>query len=181
MPAIDFTSMTLGFAVPTFSPADADPCFCRSGQLFGACCGARSERRKPPAGIRVLPGFVDPATCRKWVERLCASPAIAPASWMPSAPRRERRYTWRTPHGSAMTSNRACCARPSMTALPRASGWRHRSWAAAWRGSKPRASCATRREAAIFDMRVEVVQAGVRYAIASWAAFSGSRRVRARA
>lgn len=62
--------MPFGYPVAAFSPADTDPCFCRSGRTFGECCGSRATHRHPPAGVQVMPGFVDAATCRQWVERL---------------------------------------------------------------------------------------------------------------
>ncbi len=68
--------MQLGYPVPTFAPADPDPCFCGSGQTFGTCCGARTGRRRPPAGIRVFSRFVDPATCERWVTRLERRPRL---------------------------------------------------------------------------------------------------------
>ena len=58
------------FAVPKFAPQDNDPCFCRSGKPFILCCGSRIEPRNLPAGVQVFPGFLDRATCKKWVKRL---------------------------------------------------------------------------------------------------------------
>lgn len=55
---------------PWFRPTAADPCFCRSGRSFGDCCGSRIADRGPPAGVDLISGFLDPATCRKWVKRL---------------------------------------------------------------------------------------------------------------
>lgn len=66
--------MQVGFPVPHFSPAYADPCFCRSGEVFGKCCGSSAPDRKLPAGVQVFPGFVDEETCRKWVTRLEQQP-----------------------------------------------------------------------------------------------------------
>ena len=60
--------------LPWFTPSAEHPCFCRSGLDFGECCGSRSSDRKPPAGVHLFPGFVDPATCRKWIKRLEAKP-----------------------------------------------------------------------------------------------------------
>ena len=62
--------MPMGYPVPWFAPADADPCFCGRAQSFGECCGSRSERRRPPAGMQVVSGFLEAATCAKWVARL---------------------------------------------------------------------------------------------------------------
>jgi hypothetical protein len=59
---------------PWFTPSAADPCFCCSGQSFGECCGSRSADRMPPAGVHLFPGFLDPATCNKWVKRLETRP-----------------------------------------------------------------------------------------------------------
>lgn len=83
--------MPLGYPVPRFAPADADPCFCGSAQSFGECCGCRSERRRPPAGVQVVSGFLDPATCAKWVARLERQPRerarmLDHASSRPGAP-----------------------------------------------------------------------------------------------
>ncbi len=61
-------------ALPWFTPSATDPCFCFSGQSFGECCGSRSANRKPPAGVHLITGFLDPATCRKWVKRLEGMP-----------------------------------------------------------------------------------------------------------
>jgi len=55
---------------PWFRPAPGDPCFCRSGREFGACCGSHDADRDPPVGVRVFPGFLNPATCARWVRRL---------------------------------------------------------------------------------------------------------------
>ncbi|MEJ8566717.1 2OG-Fe(II) oxygenase [Elongatibacter sediminis] len=83
--------MPLGYPVANFSPADSDPCFCGSGRRFGDCCGARTGRRGPPAGIRVFQRFVEPDLCRKWVERLERRPRkrariLDPEQSSPGAP-----------------------------------------------------------------------------------------------
>lgn len=66
--------MQIGFPVPPFSPTYSDPCFCRSGEVFGKCCGSGAAERGFPAGIQRFENFVDPATCRKWVARLERQP-----------------------------------------------------------------------------------------------------------
>ena len=60
--------------LPWFLPVDSDPCFCRSGRAFGECCGSRQPNRRPPGGVLVYSGFVDPETCGQWVERLEQQP-----------------------------------------------------------------------------------------------------------
>lgn len=57
-------------ALPWFTPSPPDPCFCMSGRTFGECCGLESDDREPPAGVHLFPGFLDEATCAKWVKRL---------------------------------------------------------------------------------------------------------------
>ncbi|MEJ8566298.1 prolyl hydroxylase family protein [Elongatibacter sediminis] len=66
--------MQIGFPVPNFSPGEHEPCFCRSGKTFGACCGSKAAERSLPAGVLVFPGFVDPGVCNKWVRRLERQP-----------------------------------------------------------------------------------------------------------
>lgn len=83
--------MPLGYPVPAFAPRDTDPCFCRSGRAFGACCGSRAAQRQPPAGVQVMPGFVDAAACRQWVKRLERRPRLRarildPSRSTPGAP-----------------------------------------------------------------------------------------------
>ena len=68
--------MPLGYPISWFKPAATDPCFCVSGLTFGECCGTRSEPRKPPVGTQLYSGFLDPATCRKWVTRLEQQPRL---------------------------------------------------------------------------------------------------------
>lgn len=58
------------FPVPPFAMQDADPCFCRSGRAFAACCGSRQKQRNLPAGVQVFHGFLDPIVCQKWIKRL---------------------------------------------------------------------------------------------------------------
>lgn len=52
------------YRYPDFNPAPHDPCFCRSGRRFADCCGSTAADRKPPKGVFVIPGFVDPQACR---------------------------------------------------------------------------------------------------------------------
>ena len=62
--------------LPWFKPSASDPCFCRSGHSFGQCCGLRAADRKPPAGVQLVSGFIDPATCSKWVKKLESKPRL---------------------------------------------------------------------------------------------------------
>lgn len=68
--------MPLGYPISWFKPVDSDPCFCASGRSFGECCGTRSEPRKPPVGTHLIPGFLETATCGKWVARLEQQPRL---------------------------------------------------------------------------------------------------------
>lgn len=43
------------------------PCYCRSGQAFGACCGSENPERPLPYGVRVVPGFLPIQDCRRLV------------------------------------------------------------------------------------------------------------------
>jgi predicted 2-oxoglutarate/Fe(II)-dependent dioxygenase YbiX len=56
-------------SLPWFNPSSSDLCFCKSGLVFGDCCGQLAEDRKPPAGVLLYPGFVNPETCIKWVNK----------------------------------------------------------------------------------------------------------------
>lgn len=51
---------------PRFFPQD--PCFCKSGKLFGACCGNPEPQRQPPAGISIINGFLGTAACSSFIE-----------------------------------------------------------------------------------------------------------------
>lgn len=62
------------FPLPPFAPSPEKPCHCRSGRTFGSCCGLRAADREPPVGVLKFPGFIDPATCGKWVKRLEEKP-----------------------------------------------------------------------------------------------------------
>lgn len=62
--------MAMRQALPWFRPHEEGPCFCGSDLSFGECCGSRDPDRKPPAGVHLFPGFLDPASCKKWVKRL---------------------------------------------------------------------------------------------------------------
>jgi hypothetical protein len=66
--------MPLGYPVPRFAPADADPCFCGNALKFAECCGSRAANRKLPAGVLVVHNFVDPELCAKWLARLEKQP-----------------------------------------------------------------------------------------------------------
>ncbi len=59
---------------PPFRPERQAPCFCDSGKLFKNCCGSFSDRRSLPYGIRLVRGFVNKATCVRWVEYLGRQP-----------------------------------------------------------------------------------------------------------
>ena len=50
-----------------FKPVRTDPCFCGSGQRFKSCCGTLAQSRKPPHGIHIVPGFLSPENCSRWV------------------------------------------------------------------------------------------------------------------
>lgn len=43
------------------------PCFCRSGKLFGECCGSTAEHRPPPAGVFVINNFISPEECQDFI------------------------------------------------------------------------------------------------------------------
>lgn len=45
--------------VPDFQPQDEALCFCGSGEVFGGCCGSRTENRAPPRGLVVIEDFID--------------------------------------------------------------------------------------------------------------------------
>lgn len=60
--------------LPPFQPLAMQACFCRSGKLFGECCGSRSPERDPPVGALLYPNFVAPDLCAKWVKKLEAKP-----------------------------------------------------------------------------------------------------------
>jgi len=62
--------MSIGFEVPAFDPSPGEPCFCNSGLAFGDCCGSKSARRKPPAGVRVAQSFLNQTSCKAWVNYL---------------------------------------------------------------------------------------------------------------
>lgn len=62
--------MPMGYPVPRFAPADADPCFCGNALKFSECCGSRAGDRKLPAGVLVVHNFVDPGQCARWMSRL---------------------------------------------------------------------------------------------------------------
>jgi len=66
--------MPVGQRLPWFIPVDADPCFCLSGKTFAECCGSTAPNRRPPGGVLVYSGFVDPDTCAQWVQRLERQP-----------------------------------------------------------------------------------------------------------
>ncbi|HMB59201.1 MAG TPA: 2OG-Fe(II) oxygenase [Xanthomonadales bacterium] len=66
--------MPVGQPVPWFLPVENGPCFCQSGKSFGECCGSQAPNRRPPAGVLVYSGFLDPETCENWVERLEKQP-----------------------------------------------------------------------------------------------------------
>jgi predicted 2-oxoglutarate/Fe(II)-dependent dioxygenase YbiX len=53
------------------------PCFCGSGQRFKHCCGSADARRRVPHGIEMQPGFLDAATCKRWVDILEQRPRAA--------------------------------------------------------------------------------------------------------
>jgi hypothetical protein len=55
---------------PPFKPAPTHACMCRSGKIFGECCGSKATDRKPPIGALLYPGFIDPDICKKWVRKL---------------------------------------------------------------------------------------------------------------
>jgi hypothetical protein len=66
--------MTIGFKVPDFNPAPDQPCFCDSGEMFENCCGSKSPRRRPPAGVNVARAFLPHITCEEWVNYLETRP-----------------------------------------------------------------------------------------------------------
>lgn len=51
-----------------FPPGRSSHCFCDSGKRFKHCCGDTGPGRATPAGIGILPDFLDAATCRSMVE-----------------------------------------------------------------------------------------------------------------
>jgi len=62
---------------PLFRPLETDPCFCDSGVQFALCCGSKSETRKPPHGVRIIPEFLPLETCQQWVRYFEAQPRQA--------------------------------------------------------------------------------------------------------
>jgi predicted 2-oxoglutarate/Fe(II)-dependent dioxygenase YbiX len=61
-------------AQPAFHPSRGAPCFCGSDRLFRDCCGSFAETRNPPHGVRIVRGYVNRATCQRWVEYLERQP-----------------------------------------------------------------------------------------------------------
>jgi predicted 2-oxoglutarate/Fe(II)-dependent dioxygenase YbiX len=68
--------MSNPFVYPVFRPGRKDPCFCQSGKRFKACCGSTKTNRKPPHGVHILRGFLDPQSCRAWVAHLERQPRL---------------------------------------------------------------------------------------------------------
>lgn len=56
------------FLRPPFPPGRSAACFCGSGRRFKHCCGNTDADRTTPAGIGIVPDFLDSATCRSMVE-----------------------------------------------------------------------------------------------------------------
>ena len=48
-----------------FPPGRSAPCFCNSGKRFKACCGKTDQPRSVPAGIGIVPEFLDASTCER--------------------------------------------------------------------------------------------------------------------
>lgn len=66
--------------VPSFARADFPPgrnasCFCGSGKRFKSCCGQSGDHRPPPAGIGIVPEFLDAETCAQMYDFAQASDA----------------------------------------------------------------------------------------------------------
>jgi len=58
------------------APGPGDPCACGSGVRFRKCCGSTATDRPPPRGVRIVPGFLDPETCRAWIAHLRRQPRL---------------------------------------------------------------------------------------------------------
>ena len=53
------------FPEDSFPPSRNAPCFCGSGERFKRCCGSQAADRKPPHGIHIVEGFLNPEQCRQ--------------------------------------------------------------------------------------------------------------------
>lgn len=62
--------MNESFITPAFNPSPAQACFCGTGLSFSQCCGSTEADRAPPHGVHIIRGFLDAATCDKWVQLL---------------------------------------------------------------------------------------------------------------
>ena len=61
---------TVEITRPLFKPSRTDPCFCGSGARFKSCCGSMAEARQPPHGVHIIPNYLAPETCARWVSYL---------------------------------------------------------------------------------------------------------------
>ena len=55
------------YYVPTFHFSRSKPCFCRSGKLFGGCCGKAGEARQRPSGIQVYNNYLSTSECNRFI------------------------------------------------------------------------------------------------------------------
>lgn len=54
--------------VSDFNPRADDPCFCNSGEIFGACCGSTEAVRPPPFGVHIFENYLEPGLARELTE-----------------------------------------------------------------------------------------------------------------